>query len=104
MAPWHPAGEISEIIPDKGKYLTFNGKEIALFHVNGEFLAIENTCPHRGGPLFRGALEEGPSVRCPLHGWLFDLKTGKCLNQLQTKLMSYAVKVKEGKIYICVES
>ena len=104
MSQWHPVGAVSEIIPDKGKYIEFGEKEIALFQINGSFFAIDNRCPHRGGPLFRGALEGGPSIRCPLHGWLFDLKNGQCLNQSEVKLVSYAVKVDKDKIYICMES
>ena len=100
MSQWHSVGAISEITPDKGKYIELGGKEIALFHINGDFLAIDNTCPHRGGPLFRGVLEKGPSVRCPLHGWLFDITTGECKNQSGTKLASYPIKIEDGFVYI----
>lgn len=72
--------------------VTLDGKEVALFNVEGRLYAIANRCPHRGGPLVHGHLEtvSGRSaVRCPLHGWLFDLKTGVCLNQPQASIPTY---------------
>lgn len=59
-------------------------KEVVVFEVDGYLYGIANRCPHRAGPLSRGRLEniDGTlAVRCPMHGWLFDLKTGQCLNQ-----------------------
>ena len=52
------------------------GKQIALFNVDGEFYAIDDTCSHSGGPLSDGMCE-GPVVTCPWHGQKFDLKTGE---------------------------
>lgn len=50
--------------------------EVALFNVGGEFYALENVCPHQGGPLADGWLE-GTGITCPWHGWCFDVRTGK---------------------------
>ena len=50
--------------------------EVAIFNVGGELFALENTCPHQGGPLADGWLE-GPMITCPWHGWCFDVRTGK---------------------------
>ena len=50
--------------------------EIALLRVDGQVYAIQNRCPHRSGPLVRGFVEAGPSIRCPMHGWRYDLTTG----------------------------
>ena len=69
-------------IPDGArKLIQVNGISVALFHHEGRFYALNNACPHRQGPLIRGVLEswgEGPvcAVRCPMHGWKFDLATG----------------------------
>ncbi len=68
------------------------GQEVAVFNVEGRLYGIGNRCPHRGGPLAWGHLETvlgTVAVRCPLHGWLFDLRTGRCLNQPQAKLPVY---------------
>lgn len=79
--------------------------EIALFNLNGQYRAIGNRCPHRGGPLARGRVEqvtvEGvahPAVRCPIHGWVFDLTTGRCLNQPQASVPAYAVTCQDDMI------
>ncbi|MBI4226964.1 MAG: Rieske 2Fe-2S domain-containing protein [Candidatus Omnitrophica bacterium] len=65
--------------------MVVNGQRVAVFTIEGRAYAIGDRCPHRGGPLSRGTVEQapgsGPAVRCPIHGWLFDLETGRCLNQ-----------------------
>lgn len=74
--------------------VSLDGKEVALFNVGGKSYALADRCPHRGGPLSRGAVEwvwDRWAVRCPLHGWLFDLKSGRCLNQPDACTQAYAV-------------
>ncbi|MBI1909179.1 MAG: Rieske 2Fe-2S domain-containing protein [Deltaproteobacteria bacterium] len=65
----------NEIPADSGRVVEVKGKQIALFNVNGQFCAIQNNCPHRGGPLGEGDLN-GTVVTCPWHGWEFDVTTG----------------------------
>ncbi len=93
------AVKISEIAPGTGKLVTVNGKAIAVFSIGGVFHAIDNACPHRQGPLFRGRVE-GASVRCPMHGWLFDLRTGACVNQPQQKVGCFPVRVEGDQCVI----
>lgn len=50
--------------------------EIALFHIDGEFHALENVCPHQGGPLADGYIEAG-TITCPWHAWCFEIRSGK---------------------------
>lgn len=68
-------------LPPGARVLVRAGElEIALFNVDGRVYAVNNACPHRGGPLVRGAIEttpEGPMLRCPMHGWPFRLATGE---------------------------
>jgi len=54
------------------------GNRIAVFNCGGAFFAIDDTCPHAGGPLSEGSVE-GCKVTCPWHGADFDLKTGAVL-------------------------
>ena len=89
----------SEIVEGQGKLVNVNGKEIALFSVNGQFFAIDNTCLHRGGPLAEGFLED-EKVTCPWHGWQFDVKTGQNLMPGMGKLNSYKVSVENEDIFI----
>lgn len=80
-------------LPPEGKgqvILLPDGQEVAIFCKDGRYYAIDNLCPHEGGPLGEGALK-GDSVTCPWHNWQFDIKTGRGDN-------SYALNVKTFKI------
>ncbi|MBS3171678.1 non-heme iron oxygenase ferredoxin subunit [Candidatus Woesearchaeota archaeon] len=89
----------SEVKEDQGKLVNVNGKELALFNIKGEFFAIENICPHRGGPLSEGFLE-GNNVNCPWHGWQFDVKTGQNIMPGIGKLNTYKVLVEGEEVFI----
>ena len=65
----------NDIPVGEGRTMQCGDEEIAVFNVNGQFHAITNTCPHRGGPLGEGSLD-GTIVTCPWHGWQFDVTTG----------------------------
>ena len=62
-----------------GKLVETGGYSIAVFNLGGSYYAIENTCPHRGGPLSQGMLANDV-VTCPWHGAQFDVKTGAVLS------------------------
>lgn len=66
---------IQEVPAGRSKQVTVNGRTLALFNVNGAYCAIDDTCPHRGGPLWEGDLQ-GNEVTCPWHGARFDVTTG----------------------------
>jgi nitrite reductase (NADH) small subunit len=53
------------------------GQPVALARVGGRVHAMDGVCPHAGGPLAEGLLE-GTTLRCPMHGWTFDVVTGDC--------------------------
>jgi nitrite reductase/ring-hydroxylating ferredoxin subunit len=84
------------------KVYEIEGREIALFNVNGEFFAISNTCPHRGGPLGEGFLEEG-IVSCPWHGWQFDVKTGQNARMPGPNVKCFKVKIENGEVFVSTE-
>ena len=64
----------SEIPEGCGKKVEAHGRSIAIFKDRGALFAIDDVCPHRGGPLHQGDIEGGAAI-CPLHGWAFDLAT-----------------------------
>ena len=69
---------VDEIEEGKAKVVTLeNGDEIALFKIEGKIYALNNACPHKGGPLGEGMIEDG-TLTCPWHGWQFDPITGEC--------------------------
>jgi 3-phenylpropionate/trans-cinnamate dioxygenase ferredoxin component len=74
------------------------GRELALFNVNGEFFATENSCPHRGAPLSEGMLCDH-YIECALHGWQFDVRSGECLT-VSERIETYPVRIVDGLITI----
>ena len=66
----------NEIPEGEAKAYVVGDREIALFNVAGSYYAIENACPHQGGPLAEGFIED-TTVTCPWHAWCFDVTTGK---------------------------
>lgn len=73
--------------------------EIALFNVEGNFHALDNACPHRGGPLGEGALE-GRTLTCPWHRWQFNAVTGESLVNPAAKLRTFSVTLKGDDVFV----
>jgi len=85
-----------------GKVVQAEGMAIALFRHKGRLFAIDNACPHMGGPLGEGELyEEDDScdVICPLHGYMFNIKTGDGVN-FPTGVKPYKVVVEGDDVLI----
>ena len=79
------------------------GKRIALFNIDGDFYALDDTCSHRGGPLSEGTVN-GEQVVCPWHGAHFNIKTGEVtLPPARKDLTRYKVRVKGDAIEIEVQ-
>jgi NAD(P)H-dependent nitrite reductase small subunit len=98
MPTFHTACAVSAVPPGTGLQVAAGGKELAIFNVDGAFYAIDNTCPHRGGPLAEGEIE-GCAVTCPWHAWTFDLKTGESLTDDLT-VARYETKVEGGSVLV----
>lgn len=77
-----------------------DGNELAVYNVDGEFYATENSCPHRGAPLTEGVLC-GHIVECGLHGWQFDVRSGECLT-VPERIKTYQVTVEGGRLILSV--
>lgn len=109
----HVVATLGEIPPGARKLVTVKGRPIAVFNVHGEFFGVLNRCPHQGGALIEGALcglveasepgryeysRAGEILRCPWHGWEFDLRTGQswCEPERIT-VRSYPVEVAPGE-------
>jgi len=96
------AAAVTDIADGKGKKISVNGKDIALFNVKGRFFAIDAKCTHAGGPLATGAIRD-LCVDCPWHHSIFDLKTGAVKQGPATKpVTAYKTKVEKDDVLVDV--
>lgn len=82
-------------IPD-GKIAVFRTAENRIF-------AIDDQCPHKGGPLSQGIVH-GAAVTCPLHNWVISLETGKALGADEGSVRTIPVKVEGERLFIALEA
>ena len=93
MADFVKVAKTNEIEPGQARLSDVKGKSIALFNVDGQFFALDNTCTHRGGPLAEGEIS-GHEVTCPWHGATFNIQTGEVVGPpAQRAVARYAVRV-----------
>jgi len=78
-----------------------DGREIAVFNVEGTYYAIDNRCPHQGGSLGKGPVE-GTIVTCPLHRFKIDLRDGVCPWNRVLRVRTYAVAVEADQVLVQV--
>jgi nitrite reductase (NADH) small subunit len=89
------------IPPREGRAAMAGGREIALFNLGDRFLAVDNRCPHKGGPLSDGIVA-GESVVCPLHAWKVSLETG-CVERPAGSgvcVRTYATRLEAGVVLV----
>ena len=109
--------EATEIPPGGRKIVEVAGRSIGVFNLDGEFFALRNRCPHRGGELCLGPVtgtalpssdfrfrygRAGEIIRCAWHGWEFDIRTGEFLVNPRIKARTYPVTVEDEAIYVHV--
>jgi nitrite reductase/ring-hydroxylating ferredoxin subunit len=87
-------------IPEGGRLVVSmpKGKDIVLFKLNGNVFALDNACPHMGGPLGEGEVEDGV-VTCPWHGWQFEIKTGECINMPGDDASCIPITIIDGTVW-----
>jgi nitrite reductase (NADH) small subunit len=102
MATFVTVARTDELAPGQGKLVEVNQKRIALFNVDGRYYAIDDVCPHRGGPLSEGDLE-GATVVCPWHGAVFDVATGEVTRSpAAVGVATYEVRIEGKEIAVAV--
>ena len=78
---WRRVADSGQLPEGRVMTVTAGRKTLALVHFDGQYAAMDNRCPHQGGPLGEGSIEKGVGdqcwLRCPWHGWDFDPLTGK---------------------------
>jgi nitrite reductase/ring-hydroxylating ferredoxin subunit len=103
---------VSDLPPGTRRLVTVRGRPIVVFNVNGEMLGMLNRCPHQGGSLCHGIVtglvegkragdfhlsRVGEIIRCPWHGWEFDIRTGQSYCDPETiRTRTYDVSIETG--------
>jgi nitrite reductase/ring-hydroxylating ferredoxin subunit len=111
----HYVAETDDITEGQSKIVNVEGRSIGIYRIDGEYYALHNRCPHEGAQLCKGPVcgttlpsnvyeyefgRKGELVRCPWHGWEFEIKTGKSVFDEKVRTRSYKVQVDDGKIGI----
>jgi nitrite reductase/ring-hydroxylating ferredoxin subunit len=79
------------------------GRSIVLVRWNGALAAVDDECPHRGGPLSLGEVGDG-TITCPLHGWMFDVRTGHATTDPNFVVPVYDVEITGDDIFLAAPS
>ncbi len=109
----HFVATVEEIPPGQRKIVQVAGRSIGVFNLKGEFFALRNSCPHQGGPLCTGRVtgfvysvtpgeyqysRQGEILRCPWHGWEFDIRTGHSwFDPARVRVRQYEVTVESER-------
>ncbi len=100
---WYKAADKTELPDGRVKSVTCGLTTICLTHYKGQYSALNNKCPHQGGPLGEGSIENG-FLRCPWHGWDFHPQTGKSPPPFDDGgVCTYALKEEDDGIYVGIE-
>jgi nitrite reductase/ring-hydroxylating ferredoxin subunit len=108
----HVVASVADIPPGTHKLFTVKNRPIGVFNIKGEFFGLHNRCPHQGGELCSGLVtglvhstepgkysysRPGEIIRCPWHGWEFDIRTGQSYCEpARIKVKAYPVEVEHG--------
>jgi pyruvate oxidase len=105
---WHRVADPDQLPPGRVKTVTAGVHSMALTNIDGEFTAMDNRCPHQGGPLGEGSIEHGADglcwLRCPWHGWDFDPKTGRSPGGHEDSGQQlFPIDIRNDGIYVGIE-
>jgi nitrite reductase (NADH) small subunit/3-phenylpropionate/trans-cinnamate dioxygenase ferredoxin subunit len=103
MTDYLSVAKVGDIPDGEGRAFPVNGTMVAIFHVNGGYSAVSDTCPHMGASLASGYVED-EAVTCPWHAWRFCVKEGTWLDNPNPKLGlgQFAVRIKGDDIQVLV--
>jgi nitrite reductase/ring-hydroxylating ferredoxin subunit len=110
----HRVALVTELPPGSRKLVVVNETPIGVFNVHGDYFALRSSCPHQGAPLCKGKItgtttadrpfevgyaREGEIIKCPWHGWEFDIKSGESVfNPHKVKVRTYDVTVEDDTV------
>jgi nitrite reductase/ring-hydroxylating ferredoxin subunit len=115
VSEWAGVGDVSTLEREGRIVARIGGRAIGVVLApDGTPRALRNRCPHHGAPLCLGVVQERvaadlvgsyrltgePILRCPWHGWEFDLESGRCVEEPSLRVAVYPVKVEDGRIFV----
>jgi 3-phenylpropionate/trans-cinnamate dioxygenase ferredoxin subunit len=115
VSAWHDVGSFDELKRTGRLVARVGGREVGVVRDpnGGRLVGVRNRCPHHGAPLCLGrirqrasgtpgryALEGSHILRCPWHGWEFDLDTGVCRDEPSLRAAVYPVRVENGRVLV----
>lgn len=91
---------VDELPPEgEAREVACGAKVICIANAGGTISAMDNVCPHRGGPLGQGIVEEGKLI-CPWHAWAFDIKSGVAVHSADSKVDVYEIKIEGHDVLV----
>ncbi|MEA2445410.1 MAG: hypothetical protein QOJ12_2702 [Thermoleophilales bacterium] len=115
----HHVGRLADFPDGDMRILDLSGRSIGVYRRGDDLYGILNVCPHRAAPVCRGEIGgtmlpsrpgeleygmDGLVLRCPWHGWEFDVRSGECLFDVDSRrLKTFAVRVSGDDVYCDVE-
>ena len=111
----HVVATVDEIPPGGRKIVKVERREVGLFNLDGAYYALKNVCPHQGARVCLGKVSgttlpsnvyefqyglQGRILRCPWHGWEYDLTTGRSVFDPEVKVVTYPVVIEDGKVLV----
>ena len=111
----HVVATVDEIPPGGRKIVKVERREVGLFNLDGAYYALKNVCPHQGARVCLGKVSgttlpsnvyefqyglQGRILRCPWHGWEYDLTTGRSVFDPEVKVVTYPVAIEDGNVIV----
>jgi pyruvate oxidase len=100
---WHKALDPEELPEGRVKTVTIGTESLCMTHHEGSYGALDNRCPHQGGPLGEGSIENG-LLRCPWHGWDYCPLSGKPPGGYDDGVTTHPVEVRDDGVYVGLDS
>ena len=115
MTEWHDIASAEELERAGRVVARIGGREVGVVRdpADGRLVALRNRCPHHGAPLCLGRFRDREAgvpgryalagervLRCPWHGWEFDLETGRCRDEPSLRVAVYAAKLVDGRVLV----
>lgn len=100
-ASWHKVAELDELPEGRVTTVSVGRRSLALAHYEGSYGALDNRCPHQGGPLGEGSIEKG-WLRCPWHGYDYNPIDGQPPEGFDDAPTCFATEVRDDGVYVAM--